>query len=153
MRRHCDSVDGPVVAAARRALATHDANIAPAFIPKDGEGEVGRAFEQAPSIRDQGPAVREIADLHFFETVVSVHRAGGGAPFTGLRPAGLDHGPAIPITERARQRIAHTIPGVDRGLRDPQPGPRAACKGNVGTTSATSDASSHCGRAGTRRRR
>jgi hypothetical protein len=45
--------------------------------------------------------VREVADLHFFETVVRVHRAGEGAPFTGLKPAGLDHGPVIPLAERA----------------------------------------------------
>ncbi|HEU0005047.1 MAG TPA: DUF6448 family protein, partial [Terriglobia bacterium] len=28
------------------------------------------------------------ADTHFFETLVRVHRAGEGVPFTGLKPAG-----------------------------------------------------------------
>jgi Family of unknown function (DUF6448) len=40
-----------------------------------------------------------VADLYFFETVVRVHRAGEGAPYTGLKPAGLGHGPVIPVAE------------------------------------------------------
>ena len=42
-----------------------------------------------------------MADRHFFETVVRVHRAGEGAPFTGLQPAGLSVGPVIPLAEQA----------------------------------------------------
>lgn len=98
---HCDSMDGPVVTAARRALDAGDASIALAYVPKRGEEEVRRAFDAALSIRDKGPSVREVADLHFFETLVRVHRAGEGAPYTGLMPAGLDHGPVIPVAERA----------------------------------------------------
>ena len=94
-------MDGPVVTAAKRALEAGDASIALAYVPKQGEEEVKRAFEAALRIRDQGPSVREVADLHFFETVVRVHRAGEGAPYTGLKPAGLDHGPVLPVAERA----------------------------------------------------
>ena len=101
MPPHCDSMDGPVVTAAKRALEAKDVSIALAFVAKDGEDEVTRAFEAALRIRDLGSSVREVADLHFFETVVRVHRAGEGAPFTGLKPAGLDHGPVIPVAERA----------------------------------------------------
>ena len=50
---------------------------------KDGEDEVTRAFEAALRIRDLGSSVREVADLHFFETVVRVHRAGEGLPLPG----------------------------------------------------------------------
>jgi hypothetical protein len=42
-----------------------------------------------------------VADLYFFETVVRIHRAGEGAPYTGLKPAGLDEGPVIPVAEKA----------------------------------------------------
>jgi hypothetical protein len=94
-------MDGPVVTAAERALEAKDANLALAYVPKDGEDEVTRAFEAALRIREQGSSVREVADLHFFETVVRVHRAGEGAPYTGLKPAGLEHGPVIPVAERA----------------------------------------------------
>ncbi|MBP1631878.1 MAG: hypothetical protein H6Q11_166 [Acidobacteria bacterium] len=30
-----------------------------------------------------------------------IHRAGEGAPYTGLKPAGLDVAPVIPVAERA----------------------------------------------------
>ena len=42
-----------------------------------------------------------MADRYFFETVVRLHRAGEGADFTGLKPAGLSNGPVIPLAERA----------------------------------------------------
>jgi hypothetical protein len=35
------------------------------------------------------------------ETAVRLHRAGEGAPYAGLRPAGTDFGPAIPAAEKA----------------------------------------------------
>jgi len=39
--------------------------------------------------------------MYFFETLVRVHRAGEGAPYTGLKPAGLDLGTAIPAADEA----------------------------------------------------
>jgi hypothetical protein len=35
------------------------------------------------------------------ETAVRLHRAGEGAPYEGLKPAGIDFGPVIPAAERA----------------------------------------------------
>lgn len=107
MPPHCDSLDGPVVTAAREALASEDAELALAYVPADGEDEVRAAYDLATKARVQGPEAREVADRYFFETVVRVHRAGEGAAFTGLKPAGLDVGPVIPIAERA---IEHGSP-------------------------------------------
>ena len=101
MPPHCDALDGPVVKAARRALEARDVNVVLPYVKKEGEAEVVRAFERVIGIRESDPAAREIADLYFFETVVRVHRAGEGAPYTGLKPAGLDVGPVIPAAERA----------------------------------------------------
>jgi hypothetical protein len=42
-----------------------------------------------------------VADHLFIETVVRLHRMAEGAPFTGLKPAGLDHGQMIPLAEAA----------------------------------------------------
>jgi hypothetical protein len=64
-----------------------------AFVPTRGEAEVREAFRAALRVRDLGPAVREIADLHFFETLVRVHRAGEGAPFTDSSPPASTLGP------------------------------------------------------------
>lgn len=101
MPPHCDSLDGPVVVAAEEALASGRVEVILPFVPADGEGEVRSAFDQTVAIRGQSPEVREVADRWFFENVVRVHRAGEGAPYTGLKPAGLSVGPVIPVAERA----------------------------------------------------
>lgn len=101
MPPHCDSLDGPVVTAARQALEAGDVDLVLPFVPADGEDEVRQMFRQVLPVRDLGPEARETADRLFFETVVRVHRAGEGAPYTGLKPAGLSVGPVIPLAERA----------------------------------------------------
>ncbi|HEU4355778.1 MAG TPA: DUF6448 family protein [Actinomycetota bacterium] len=100
MPPHCDSLDGPVVEAARRALEAEDVDLVLPYVKADGEDEVRAAFERATPARHH-PDAREVADLYFFETVVRVHRRGEGAPYTGLKPAGLDVGPVIPAAEHA----------------------------------------------------
>jgi hypothetical protein len=70
MPPHCDSLDGPVVKAAGRALAERNVDLVLPFVHEDGEQEV----------RDRAPE---------------------GAPYTGLKPAGLGHGPVVPVAERA----------------------------------------------------
>ena len=100
MPPHCDSMDGPVVQAAARALAAGNVDLALPYVKPDGEDEVRAAFERALEAR-QHPDSRDVADLYFFETVVRIHRRGEGAPYTGLKPAGLDVGPVIPVAERA----------------------------------------------------
>jgi hypothetical protein len=94
-------MDGPVVLAAKRALEAHNPALALAYVTPEGEPEVLAAFERTTAARDGNPQVNELADLYFFETVVRVHRAGEGAPYTGLKPAGLGFGPVVPIAERA----------------------------------------------------
>ena len=101
MPPHCDSLDGPVVVAAQRALETGDVSTLLPFVPADAEAEVTRLFEQTLSVRGAGPEVAAVADRWFFENVVRIHRAGEGAPYTGLKPAGLSVGPVIPVAERA----------------------------------------------------
>ena len=101
MPPHCDSLDGPVVTAARKALDARDVNLVLPFVHADGEEEVRAMFLRVLAVRDLGSAARETADQLFFETVVRVHRAGEGAPYTGLKPAGLPAGPVIPVAERA----------------------------------------------------
>ncbi len=101
MPPHCDSMDGPVVTAARAALEADDARLVLPYVPKEGEGEVVAAFARTREVRKLSRPARELADDAFFETVVRIHRASEGAPYTGLKPAGLDVGPVIPAAERA----------------------------------------------------
>ena len=101
MPPHCDSLDGPVVRAAQRALEADNPALVLPFVPKSGEQEVLEAFRKVVQVRQTNVTCREVADRYFFETVVRIHRAGEGAPFTGLKPAGLDVGPVIPLAEKA----------------------------------------------------
>jgi hypothetical protein len=98
---HCDSLDGPVVKAAQKALATGRLPYVLIWVRADDEPEIRAAFEQTLVVRALSAQARELADRYFFETLVRVHRAGEGAPYTGLKPAGGDLGPAIPAADKA----------------------------------------------------
>lgn len=98
---HCDGMDGPVVKAAQKALATGNVNLILIWVQKKDEPEIRKAFEKTLAVRKLSSGAKELADLYFLETLVRVHRAGEGAPYTGLKPAGRDLGPAIPAGDRA----------------------------------------------------
>jgi Family of unknown function (DUF6448) len=53
------------------------------FVPKEGKQEVVEAFEQVMPVRRLSPTAREVADRLFLETVVRVHREGGGRVVRG----------------------------------------------------------------------
>lgn len=98
---HCDGMDGPVVKAAQEALAKNDADLVLIWVGKNDEPEIRRAFDDTVAVRSLSPQAKELAERYFFETLVRVHRAGEGASFTGLKPAGRDLGPAIPAADQA----------------------------------------------------
>ncbi len=105
-RAHCDTLDGPVVAAARGALETGKLNPVLAWIRPADEAEIRDAFGRARAARKASKEAREVADRWFFETVVRVHRAGEGAPYTGLKPAGQ----VEPVVAAADQAVAKGDP-------------------------------------------
>jgi hypothetical protein len=97
-------MDGPVVTAARQALETANANLILPWVPKEAEKEICEAFDKTLRVRKLNEESRALADYWFFETVVRLHRAGEGAPYTGLKPAGLDPGPVVPRAEKALEQ-------------------------------------------------
>ena len=98
---HCDTLDGPVVKAAQAALSKGDVNLVLVWIQPRDEAEIRAAFKRTVEVRKLGGEAQKLADQFFFETLVRVHRAGEGAPFTGLKPAGTDLGPAVPAGDKA----------------------------------------------------
>ena len=98
---HCDAIDGPVAGAAQAALDSGNVNLALPYAPATAEAEIIAAFDAAQKVRTLGPDAQALADLSFIETTVRLHRAGEGAAYTGLKPAGLDFGPAIPAADAA----------------------------------------------------
>ena len=85
---HCDTLDGPVVTAARSALDTGNINPVLVWVQKKDEDEIHSAFQRTLAVRKAGSEARALADSYFFETLVRIHRAGERAPYTGLKPAG-----------------------------------------------------------------
>lgn len=105
MPPHCDTLDGPVVLAAKKALDTGNVNWLLPWIYEGGEEQVRSAFNKVLEVHKlKNASAIELADLWLFETAVRVHREGEGAPYTGLKSAGLDNGPIIPRVERALEK-------------------------------------------------
>ncbi len=86
---HCDTLDGPVVGAARKALDSGNVNLVLVWVQKKDEAEIRNAFQKTRNVRKAGGEAKELADMYFFETLVRMHRAGEGAGYTGLKPAGM----------------------------------------------------------------
>ncbi len=121
---HCDTLDGPVVTTAEKAL--EDRNVTPVlkWVKPEYEQEVSRTFHQALVVRKLGTEARELADMYFFETLVRLHRAGEGAPYTGIKPPGAGLNPAVIAADKALetgsvdQLVALLTEQAAHGIRD-----------------------------------
>jgi hypothetical protein len=120
---HCDTLDGPVVVDARTALEKGDLTPVLKWLRPEGEAEVREAFRRTLAVRGKGPEAKDLADHWFFETLVRVHRAGEGAPYTGLKPAGSEVDPGIVMADRVLEtgsvdELAKTISAhADQSIR------------------------------------
>lgn len=119
---HCDALDGPVITEARAALEAGDVTPLLKWVPAEDEAEIRRVFADVRDIRGEGEKVRKIADKHLFATLVKVHRASEGAPFTGIKPAGnID--PGLKAADAALsngeidQLIANITRKIETGIR------------------------------------
>ena len=98
---HCDSLDGPVILTAKAALEKGDVTPVLKWVRPQDEKEITEAFRNTLVVRGKGPEARELADRYFFETLVRVHRAGEGAPYTGLKKTVAESGPLVMEADRA----------------------------------------------------
>lgn len=96
---HCDTEKGPVIQEARAALEKGDVTPVLKWIKKDREAEVRAAFATTQAVRAKGPEAKELADRQFIETLVRLHRAGEGAPYSGIRDEPVD--PVIAMADMA----------------------------------------------------
>ena len=100
-RAHCDTTSGPVIPEAKAALESGDVTPILKWVKKDNEAEIKAAFEKAVAVRAKGPEAKELADQYFLETLVRLHRAGEGAPYTGIKDE-----PVEPIAAMADKALA-----------------------------------------------
>jgi hypothetical protein len=96
---HCDTLEGPVVVAAKVALEKGDVTPILKWIQAKDEKEVKDLFNKTLVVRKQSKEAKELADMYFFETLVRIHRAGEGAPYTGLKREPVE--PIIGAADRA----------------------------------------------------
>ena len=89
MPPHCDTRDRPVVKAAIKALESRNLNYVLIWIPQKSEKELKSIFEKTLRERKGGKDPKDVADDWFFENSIRLHQAGEGAPYTGMKPAGL----------------------------------------------------------------
>jgi hypothetical protein len=92
-------MNGPVVPEARAALEKGDVTPILKWVRTADEPEMKEAFKLAVAVRRTGGAAKDLADRYFFETLVRVHRAGEGAPYTGLKDEAV--GPIVALADRA----------------------------------------------------
>ena len=95
---HCDTLDGPVIQDARKALETKDITPILKWVKQKDEKAVRAEFAKA--LNAKGKKNADAAENKFFATLVKIHRAGEGASFSGLKPAG-EVEPAITEADKA----------------------------------------------------
>ena len=93
---HCDTMDGPAVKDAIRAMDTGNVNYALKWVQPKYEAEVSRAFRMSMKVKDINADTKNLAEQYFFEILLRNHRAGEGVAFDGVKPHGW------PVDERVK---------------------------------------------------
>lgn len=101
---HCDTMSGPVIMDAKKALETKNADIILKWVKKDDEVAIKNLFDTTLKVRKQSKAAKEVADMHFFETLVRIHRQGEGASYTGIKPEGTKIEPIEEMSDKALEQ-------------------------------------------------
>lgn len=97
---HCDTTAGPIIPEARMALEAGDVTPVLKWVKTaDDEEAIKAAFAKAVAVRVKGPETQELADQYFLETLIRLHRAGEGAPYTGIKDQAVE--PIIAMTDKA----------------------------------------------------
>lgn len=123
-RAHCDTMNGPVVTAARKALESGNVNLVLMWVRKDDEATIKEAFSKTLAVRKLSPDAKRLADMYFFETLVRVHRAGEGVPYTGLKDAETSVEPGIAMADHAieagsvNELVTHMTGNMETELRE-----------------------------------
>lgn len=120
---HCDTLDGPVVITAKQALEKGDITQILKWVKKEDEKEIRAQFDKTLAVRKQSKEAKELADMYFFETLVRIHRAGEGAPYTGLKAAGAVE-PSVAAADKALETgsvdklVKLVTDAAEKGIRE-----------------------------------
>lgn len=119
---HCDTVEGPVVIDAKAALAKGDITPILKWIPATQETELKAVFAKALAVRTKGKEAQELADMYLFETLVRIHRASEGAPYTGIKEGGAEEETIVAAdralaTGKVDDLVKMVVEKVEHGIR------------------------------------
>ncbi|WP_342431536.1 DUF6448 family protein [Neobacillus sp. FSL H8-0543] len=98
---HCDTMDGPVILDTKRAIEENNSSYILKWVLPEDEQEIKDAFELNMKVRVLGPDAQKLADDYLYNRLVRVHRAGEGAPFTGVKPEGTPMEEAIIAADKS----------------------------------------------------
>lgn len=85
---HCDTMEGPLVLDAKKAISQNNVNIVLKWVPAVNETEIRDAFDKTIKVRALSTDAKDLAEKYFFDTLVRIHRNAEGVTFTGVKPAG-----------------------------------------------------------------
>jgi hypothetical protein len=100
VQAHCDTMNGPVITAAKIALDKGDVKLILIWVSPKDEATVTELFNKTLKLRKINPDVQELADRNFFENLVRIHRAGEGEPYTGIKDS-TEVEPSIAAADKA----------------------------------------------------
>lgn len=98
---HCDTIDGPVITAAKKALATGNVDLVLIWVQPQDEDIIRAAFQQTLKVRELSSDAKDMAEMYFLETLVRIHRAGEGASYDGIKWDKSDTDPGIELADKA----------------------------------------------------
>lgn len=101
LRAHCDTLGGPVVSDAKKALESKDVTSVLKWVREDQEGIVRKAFQEALERRNKDMTVKEKTDMDFFSLIVKLHREAEGVIFKGFKPLEMSIDPVVMEADRA----------------------------------------------------
>lgn len=100
---HCDTPSGPTYDALQTAIEKNDFNHISYWVLPESEAELKETFDKSMSVMDKSDdeETDQLAHDYLFENFVRLHRAGEGAPYTGISDEPTEEG-----IELADQSIA-----------------------------------------------
>jgi len=82
---HCDTMQGPVISDAKKAIEENNINYILKWVTPENEAELTAIYEETMEVRDDSEGAKQLADEYLYENLVRIHRAGEGAAYTGLK--------------------------------------------------------------------
>ena len=90
VQAYYDTEDGPVAAAAKKAIETKNVNHALIWVLPEFGSEIKTAYQKTLYVRQLNPEAKELADKNFIETAVRYHNLGQNKPYTGIKKQTTD---------------------------------------------------------------